>query len=241
MREVSLDVWGDFACFSQPEAKVERMTYPFPTPSAARGILSAIYMKPAEFHWEIRRIEVMKPIRYISFVRREMSSTLSEKSEKSEYTSDDLITLDDYVIKRTDGKEKIVYKHHTLRQTVALQDVYYRITAAIVPQPAFQDKTEQLYEQAMRRIRVGKCYFQPAMGNREFVAYFKECDETMHPIDESLDAGWMLYDVFDLNDCAVHKKAQPKISMFQAVMKHGVIEIPPYESADVRKGGEAMC
>ena len=239
MREVSFDVWGDIACFSQPEAKVERLTYPFPTPSAARGILSAIYMKPAEFHWEIRRIEVMKPIRYISFFRREMSSTLPIKNE---YTSEDYIVLDDYSIKKDkDGKEKIVYKHHTLRQTVALKDVYYRITAAIIPRPAYQDKTEQLYEQAMRRIRVGKCYYQPAMGNREFIAYFKECDKEMQPIDENLDAGWMLYDVFDLNDFAVHKKVQTKLSMFQAVMKHGVIEIPPYESAEVRKGGEVNC
>ena len=64
MKEITIEVWGDFACFSAPYAKVERLTYPFPTPSAARGILSAIYMKPKEFRWQINRIEVLNPILY---------------------------------------------------------------------------------------------------------------------------------------------------------------------------------
>lgn len=73
-REIVLEVWGDFACFSNPAAKVERMTYPVPTPSAARGILSSIYCKPAEFYYQITRIEVLNPIRYISFKRNEIKS-----------------------------------------------------------------------------------------------------------------------------------------------------------------------
>ena len=64
LKKITIEVWGDFACFSAPYAKVERLTYPFPTPSAARGILSAIYMKPKEFRWQINRIEVLNPIRY---------------------------------------------------------------------------------------------------------------------------------------------------------------------------------
>ncbi|WP_418690728.1 CRISPR-associated protein Cas5 [Agathobaculum sp.] len=67
MKEIVIEVWGDLACFTMPYAKVERLTYPFPTPSAARGILSAIYSKPKEFRWQINRIEVLNPIRYISF------------------------------------------------------------------------------------------------------------------------------------------------------------------------------
>ena len=79
MNEIKIEVWGDFACFSRPESKVERLTYPVMTPSAARGILSAIYSKPPEFYWQIRRIEVLKPIKYLSFKRNEVinSSTLS--------------------------------------------------------------------------------------------------------------------------------------------------------------------
>ena len=69
LKEIVIEVWGDFACFTMPYAKVERLTYPFPTPSAARGILSAIYSKPKEFRWQVNRIEVLNPIRYISFKR----------------------------------------------------------------------------------------------------------------------------------------------------------------------------
>ena len=69
MKEITIEVWGDFAAFNAPYSKVERLTYPFPTPSAARGIFSAIYLKKREFRWQINRIEVLNPIRYISFKR----------------------------------------------------------------------------------------------------------------------------------------------------------------------------
>ena len=75
MKEITIEVWGDFAAFNAPYSKVERLTYPFPTPSAARGIFSAIYMKPKEFRWQINRIEVLNPIRYISFKRNEVKCT----------------------------------------------------------------------------------------------------------------------------------------------------------------------
>ena len=74
--DIVLDVWGDYACFSRPEAKVERMSYPVPTPSAIRGFLSGIYSKPPEFYWQVRRIEVMKPIQFISFKRNEVKGKL---------------------------------------------------------------------------------------------------------------------------------------------------------------------
>lgn len=84
MKEITIEVWGDFACFSAPYAKVERLTYPFPTPSAARGILSAIYMKPKEFRWQINRIEVLNPIRYISFKRNEVKCTVGSEPISTE-------------------------------------------------------------------------------------------------------------------------------------------------------------
>lgn len=71
MQEIILEVWGDYACFSEPYAKVERMTYPFPTPSAVRGILSSIYSKPKEFYWQVNRIEVLSPIRYCQDLERQ--------------------------------------------------------------------------------------------------------------------------------------------------------------------------
>ena len=112
MKEVVIEVWGDFACFTMPQAKVERLTYPFPPPSAARGILSAIYMKPKEFLWRVHRIEVLEPIRYISFKRNEIKCTVSSTPVSAE-------------------------EERTQLQTTALQNVRYLIAASIIPRPAF--------------------------------------------------------------------------------------------------------
>ena len=213
MEEIILEVWGDFACFSDPAGgKVERLSYPFPTPSAVRGILSAIYSKPPEFFWQINRIEVLNPIRYISFKRNEIKSTVRDKPI---YTDED----------------------RTQRQTVALRDVRYRIAATIVPRETLSGTAEQLCRQALRRIRNGKTYFQPSLGLREFVAYFEESDGIKEPIPVDMDAGLMVYDVFDLHDYEVRKKTRPQLSLFHAVMKQGVIQVPPYDSPEVLKGG----
>lgn len=214
-QEITLEVWGDFACFSPPYAKIERSTYPFPTPSAARGILSAIYMKPAEFRWEITRIEVLKPIRYISFKCNELKVRISDKPISAE-------------------------DERTQRQTTALQDVRYRISAVIRPRIEYTGSVEQLYNQALRRIRGGKNFMQPCLGLRNFVAYYEESTNTTKPIPEDLDVGLMVYDIFDLHDFAIRKKTQPQLSLFHAVMRQGVIEIPPYDSPEVIKGGK-LC
>ena len=206
-----MEIWGDYACFSPPESKVERLTYPFPTPSAARGMLSAVYSKPNEFYWQVRRIEVLNPIRYINFKCNEVKSTISGKYI---YTDED----------------------RTQRQTVALQDPRYRITAEICPRKEFSGSVDQLYKQAMRRIHVGKCYYQPALGLRQFVAYFEESDGTRQPIPVDMDAGLMVYDVFDLRDYQVRKKSIPMPSLFHAIMKQGVIEVPDFDSPNVLKG-----
>ena len=212
MKEIAIEVWGDFACFTMPEARVERLTYPFPTPSAARGILSAIYVKPKEFNWRINRIEVLNPIRYISFKRNEVKCTISSEPISTE-------------------------EERTQRQTVALQDVRYRISASIIPRPAFVGRETQLYEQALRRIRGGKCYFAQSLGLREFVCYFEESDGTRQPIQQSMDAGLMVYDLFGPDDVEVTKKMKIRMSLFHAVMENGVIQVPPYDSPEVLKGG----
>lgn len=101
-------------------------------------------------------------------------------------------------------------------------------------------KYRQLYAQARRRISSGKCFMMPSLGLREFCAYFELYDPARHldaPIPEDLDAGLMVYDVFDLNDYQVRKKCQPKRTLFHAVMRQGVIEVPPYNSAAVIQGG----
>lgn len=212
MKEITIEVWGDFACFTMPEARVERLTYPFPTPSAARGILSAIYVKPKEFNWRINRIEVLNPIRYIRFKRNEVKCTVSSEPISTE-------------------------EERTQRQTVALQDVRYRISASIIPRPAFAERETQLYEQALRRIRGGKCFCTPSLGLREFVCYFEESDGTRQPIQQSMDAGLMVYDLFAPDDVEVTKKMKIRMSLFHAVMENGVIHVPPYDSPEVLKGG----
>lgn len=212
MKEIVIEAWGDFACFSMPQAKVERLTYPFPTPSAARGILSAIYMKPKEFRWAVNRIEVLNPIRYISFKRNEVKCTVG---------SDPIFTDEE----------------RTQRQTVALRDVRYRIAASIIPRPDFAGKETQLYEQALRRIRGGKSFYQPSFGLREFSCYFEESDGVRQPIRMSMDAGLMLYDLFAPEDVEIPKKVKVQMSLFHAVMENGVILVPPYDSPEVLKGG----
>ena len=211
-KEIVMETWGDFACFTDPASKVERRSYPVPTPSAVRGILSAVYSKPPEFYWQVIRIEVLNPIRYISFKRNEVKSTVKDTPI---YADED----------------------RTQRQTQALRDVRYRITAEICPRPDFRGTVEQLYAQAMRRIRGGKTFYQPSLGLREFVAYFEESDGSRPPIQESMDLGLMVYDVFDLHDWAVRKKAKPCLSLYHARMENGVIEVPPYDSPEVLKGG----
>lgn len=218
MNEIKIEVWGDFACFSRPESKVERLTYPVITPSAARGILSAVYSKPVEFYWQIRQIEVLKPIRYITFKRNEVIYSKIKKLKP--------IFVED--TKET-GAE-----HRTQRQTVALKDVRYRITAEIIPRKDFKGTVNQLFEQAKRRISSGKCFFQPSLGLREFVCYFDEPTDA-EPVNESMDIGFMLYDVFDLHKYEVTPKAEPFVSVFHAVLENGVMKVPDFDSSEVLK------
>lgn len=217
MKEIVIDVWGDFACFSRPESKVERLTYPVPTPSAMRGVLSAIYSKPNEFYWQVTKIEVLKKPAYISFKRNEVKEKLPEKPKEP-------IQVD-----LTGGGGK----GRTQRQTVALRDVKYRVYAKICKRPEFKGTEIQLYEQALRRIRRGQCYYQPSLGLREFVAYFEEATDNIEPYDLDLDLGYMLYDVFNLHEWEVTKKTKPYVTLFHAVLKHGVLCVPDFDSKEV--------
>ena len=212
MNEIQMEVWGDFACFSRPESKVERLTYPVMTPSAARGILSAVYSKPPEFYWQVKKIEVLHPIRYMSFKRNEVINSKIGRKPAPMLVEDD----------------------RTQRQTVVLKDVRYRITAEIKPQKDFKGTVNQLYEQAQRRIKGGKCFFQPSFGMREFVCYFGEPTDAQ-PIPDTLDLGIMLYDVFDLHKYEVTPKAEPFVTVFEAKLENGVLDVPDFDSELVLK------
>lgn len=229
-----VEVWGNLACFTRPELKVERFSYPVMTPSAARGILDAIYCKPREFGWRVDRIEILNPIRYIALRRNEVKDKISLRAVQAVMRSGGEISP--LIADAT--KEMVGDDQHgrTQRQTMALVDVRYRVHAHIQPRPDFSEKIKALAEQMARRLNTGKCYWQPFFGCREFPAFFQPAEPSgppPQPID--LDIGYMLYDVFDLNHVQDDGFAQPRISLFHARVHHGVLEVPPYESAEVVK------
>lgn len=137
---IVVDFYGDLACFTNPALKVDRISYPVPTPSAVRGMLASIYNKPLEFYWAVRKIEMMKPIRTMSVKTNEVTCRLNAATLKP-------IDVDDY---------------RTQRNTVYLKDVRYRITADIVPQKGFESKAGGFVDQVRRRIERASALRNPA-------------------------------------------------------------------------------
>lgn len=210
---VKVDFWGEMACFTPPYGKVDRLSYPVPTPSAVRGMMASIYEKPAEFWWAIRKIEVMKPIEYMSVYRNEVTKKLTGTTP----------------LDMSDPKS------HTQRMMSVLTDVKYRVTAEIIPAKGFTHPLRSLEEQAIRRITKGQCFQRPYLGLRECVCYFSLADEEADPIQETRDMGLMVYDPYDPSDN--RKDATPFLSLYRAVMVNGVIEVPDYNSPEVLKLG----
>jgi CRISPR-associated protein Cas5d len=223
-----LEVWGDFACFTRPELKVERFSYPVITPSAARGIFDAIYCKPIEFRWQITKVEVLKPVQYIALRRNEMKGKTGEgKILKWARGTEAIEPM------WADGDEEV--SGRTQRQTMALKDVRYRLHAQITPWQATVPAAK-VNAEFRRRAQAGKCFAQPSFGLREFPAFFELAEETdgTAPISWDADLGWMLYDVFDLSRPGENHHA-PSVSIFRASVNRGCLEIPRFSSADVRK------
>lgn len=224
-------VWGEFACFTRPEMKVERFSYPIITPSAARGILDAIYCKPTKFRWQVLRVEMLKPPRYIALRRNEV-----KERAPSERT----------ILQWAEGREPVQPiladitskdKGRTQRQTMALKDVDYRIHAEIRPWPGFAGELPALEEQFKRRASRGQAFHQPYLGCREFPANFKLCEEGEQeppPFPLDMQVGWMLYDVFDLSKPGT-SQSPPFITLFEARIVGGVMDIPEFHDPAVRK------
>ncbi len=229
-----LEVWGDLACFTRPEMKVERFSYPVITPSAARGIYDAIYCKPREFRWQITAIELLKPPRYIALRRNEVKEKISFAKVKAWMSGRE---HPEPLLADAASEGGDATKGRTQRQTMALKDVRYRLHAQMRPWPGCEDRLPALEAQFRRRAGQGKCVYQPCFGCREFPAYFELVEPgaaVTPPIAEDLDIGLMLYDVFDLSrpgDC----HSLPRISLFSARVVQGRLEVPDYESEAVRK------
>lgn len=232
MKEFLVEVWGDFACFSRPETKVERLSYPVMTPSAARGVLDAIYVKPVEFSWRVSKIEVLKPIQFIALRRNEVKDKISERAIRS--ASQKGGELEPIIVDATREMYGTDAKGRTQRQTIALKDVHYRIHACIQPRPGMEDRLKSLAGQAERRLQSGKCFYQPYLGCREFVGYFSPGKGKRTPIEKNIDIGWIIYDVFDL-DKVTFGDAKPFISLFKGKLEDGVLYVPLWDSPLVQK------
>jgi len=218
MKDWVLEVWGDHACFTRPEMKVERMSYDVITPSAARAIFEAIFWKPA-IAWHITKIEVLNPIKWGSIRRNELGviTKLPSKNQMSN-TYDEALGIS-------------IEQNRQQRATLLLKDVRYRLHAHfdfISPElrgesQANQDETPAKYAAMFaRRAIKGQCFHRPYLGCREFPCYFNLADETslqiQQPILIDTDLGWMLYDL----DYANPENILPEF--FHAIMKQGVID-----------------
>jgi CRISPR-associated protein Cas5d len=207
---IKLHCWGDWACFTRPEMKVERVSYDVMTPSAARGLVEAIYWKP-EIRWIIDRITVLKPIRFTSVRRNEVSEKVSSTTaERAKATGVGDLAL-------------YVEEKRQQRAALLLRDVAYLIDAHFEIRSGPENEAKHL-DQFCRRARRGQCYARPFFGCREFAADFAllERDGVMPAVDPSLrgerDLGWMLHDL-DFADGRAPR-------FFRANMRDGVIEVP---------------
>ncbi len=210
-----LEVRGDFACFTRPEMKVERVSYDVITPSAARAIFDAILWKPA-IRWQITRIEVLNPVRWVNLRRNEVGSTIPVSNvKKAMHGTLDRLALD-------------VESDRQQRAGLFLRDVRYRLHAhfELLDKNESPAKYSEMFE---RRARKGQCFNQPYLGCREFACAFRLPDDAdPPPIAETRDLGWMLYDL-DYRD-----PAHPAPRFFNARMENGVIDVPAWDSAEVR-------
>jgi CRISPR-associated protein Cas5d len=236
-----IEVWGDFACFSRPESKVERYSYPVITPSAARNIFDAIYWKPEEnFYWQIESIEVLSEPRYLALRRNEVKDKAPNHGTILQW-ADGKKTIEPIWADGDKGLLGTDQKGRTQRQTMALKNVRYRLHAHM----RFRNVGANIQSrdaQFVRRARQGKCIYQPYLGCREFPAYFElvqlhDSAQLTPPINKSFDLGWMLYDVFDLSK-ANSSDAVAKISLFNARIENGVLHVPAYEQDAVHKEGD---
>ncbi len=217
---IKVEVWGDYACFSRPEMKVERVSYDVMTPSAARGLIEAIYWHPG-LKWTIDRIRVCAPIRFTNVRRNEVKDTIKASN-----------------IRRlmTDGGESWISTPESIQQRAAmiLRDVRYVIEAHfdMTDKAAASDNPGKFQDIVKRRLERGQFYHQPCFGVREFPANFAPCGQTPPcpaELEGRKDLGWMLHDL----DYSDPQDIRP--NFFRAVLEDGVLTVPSMTDAEVMK------
>jgi CRISPR-associated protein Cas5d len=209
---IRVRVSGEYACFTRPETKVERYTYPVMTPSAARNILDGICWRP-QMRWVVTRISVLKPIRMISVLRNEVQSKLSPSSVKKWMgDSSGFAPLVAGAGNGTDG---------TPRNTTLLRDAAYWVDAYPLVFDSSGDNTPGKYLAMMeRRVAKGQCFQRPYLGCREFAAEFSPPLPEDKPISDSMPIGRMLYDIAFLS-------AGNRAAFFEARLVNGVMDTDP--------------
>lgn len=199
-------VWGDYACFTRPEMKVERVSYPVMTPSAARGILESAFWKP-EFRWRIESIEVLRPIRYFSILRNEVNKRTLESSARNWARN---------------GGGFFSDEDRSQRHTLALRDVAYIIRAQIDVKAHANADVAKYRDQFRRRVAGGRCFSRPYLGCREFAANFAEPDGGERPIEVSDDLGPILFDL----EYPTNGSGPIRPRFFTAALDSGVLHVP---------------
>ena len=217
---IRLLVSGDYACFTRPEMKVERVSYDVMTPSAARGILEAIHWKPS-IRWIVEEIHVLKPIRFQSIRRNEVGAKAPTGKIKQAMNAGSL-----------EGLGLVIEENRQQRAATVLADVAYVIAARfeLTPKADASENAGKHLDIFNRRVRKGQCFHQPALGTREFVARFDlvEPDEPAPAaIDETRDLGFMLWDIDHAGDRSS--------LFFRAKLDKGIVKVPPPGSLEIRR------
>lgn len=204
---VEVKVWGAYACFTRPEMKAERVTYPVMTPSAARGVLEAIFWKP-EFSWQIREIWILHEIRHFSILRNEVNSKAVVSTAHGWAEN---------------GGGYFAEEDRAQRHTLGLRDVAYVIKADVALAAHATDDVAKYRDQFRRRVNRGDCHHRPYLGCREFSAYFGPLDGTERAIDISDELGLMLFDM----DYASDGSGRGTPRFFSARLEKGKVIVPP--------------
>lgn len=206
---IKVEVWGDYACFSRPELKIERFTYDCITPSAARGILDAVFWHPG-LVWVIDKIYILSPIEFTNIRRNEVKSKLLSSKAKTAMSGKN---VDLFIDTSSDIQQ---------RAATVLKNVHYVIEAHfdMTDKANQSDNPGKFQEMMKRRLDKGQCYHQPYLGCREFPAKFRRWEfDTVPTVDISTDLGLMLYDM-DYSD-----KNNITPMYFRAKIQNGVLDL----------------
>ena len=226
-KEFCLEVWGDIACFTRPELKVERVSYDVITPSAARAIFEAVFWKPA-IHWQATKIEVLNPIKWTSVRRNEVGAVASVQSKAPIFIEEKRQQKNSLMLKDVRYRIWAKMEYRSVKKRITEGDLFSR-------EPGKDENPRKYYEMFERRAGKGQCFNQPYLGTRECAASFRLVDVATETLSPALsaeqggnrDLGIMLYDMDFSNPSDI------QAMFYRAKMKDGVIIVPPVNSEEI--------